>query len=148
MKNLIKVYVASQYSDGGKITNKRKLLDNVLDSIKIGDHLIELGFAPFLPLLNHFQDQIYPRPGSTWLKLDFQWLSVCNCVLRLNGKSNGADEEEKLAGKLGIPVFYNIEDLIEWSLKNKSDKSDVVADNIRDHIQATLILLNNLGGKK
>ena len=123
MEKLIKVYVASQYTDGGKITDKRILLDNVLNSIDIGNQLINMGYAPFLPLLNHFQDQIYQQPGHVWLKLDFQWLALCDCVLRLDGKSDGAEQEEELARSLGIPIFYSLEELKIWSEKTKIRKN-------------------------
>jgi hypothetical protein len=32
----------------------------------------------------------------------------------LTGESNGADKEVLLAGKLKIPVFYNMEDLLSY----------------------------------
>ena len=40
-----------------------------------------------------------------------EFLKVCNVVLRLKGKSKGADEEVKLAKQLGIPVVTTIEEL-------------------------------------
>lgn len=38
-------------------------------------------------------------------------LAHCNAVLRLPGASNGADGDVRLAGQLGLPVYYNIADV-------------------------------------
>jgi len=40
-----------------------------------------------------------------------EWITVCDCVLRLEGESPGADAEVVLAKKKGIPVFYSIDEL-------------------------------------
>ena len=51
--------------------------------------------------------------------MDFAWIRVCNCVLRLKGESKGADAEVKYALESGIKVFYSIEEIQEYySLKN------------------------------
>jgi hypothetical protein len=57
---------------------------------------------------------LFPRPYEFWLELDKEFLSSCNCVLRLSGISKGADQEEKLAKSLQMPIFYSIKDIIEY----------------------------------
>jgi len=144
MKKL-KVYVASGYTDGGKITDGRQKLENALTSLKVSDDLINLGFAPFTPLLNHWQDQIYPQPGKVWLELDFEWLPVCDCVLRIkNGESDGASQEEELANKLGIPIFYNLGDLKMWSEKRRIQEEHFDVENIKDNIEVLQRILDNM----
>jgi hypothetical protein len=54
---------------------------------------------------------VAPRPYQDWLNLDFEWLKVCDCVLRLEGESKGADQEVELAKSLGIRIVYNINDI-------------------------------------
>jgi hypothetical protein len=40
------------------------------------------------------------------------WVSVADAVLRLPGTSPGADREVALALSLGIPVYYDIEEML------------------------------------
>jgi hypothetical protein len=56
---------------------------------------------------------LFPRPYEFWLELDNQFLPCCAALLRLPGESSGADKEVQLAQSLGIPVFTEIESLIE-----------------------------------
>ncbi len=107
MKQLF-VYIASPYSIGDKLTNVKK-------SIEIANILMDKGFIPYAPLLNHFQNEMFPRPENDWLEFDVNWISKCDALLRLLGESKGADEEVLIAKKIRIPVFYSIEDLVKWS---------------------------------
>lgn len=106
MRTDIKVYIASPYTLGDVAVNVKLQLD-------VYDELMNLGFAPYAPLYSHFQHMAHPRPYTDWINMDFIWVKVCDCVLRLGGVSTGADNEVKLAEELGIPVFYNIEDMIK-----------------------------------
>jgi hypothetical protein len=104
------IYIASPYTIGDKEANVRA-------QIECADKLLNMGFYPYVPLLNHYQDMYCPRPEEDWIQQDFYWLAKCNYVLRLPGDSKGADREVRLAEELGIPVFYNLETLIERMAK-------------------------------
>lgn len=99
---MIKVYIASPYTKGDVAVNVRTQLD-------MADQLMNLGFAPFAPLYSHFQHMHKPRPYEDWIKIDLEWVKVCDCVLRLRGESAGADGEVKFANDNKIPVFYHDE---------------------------------------
>ena len=101
---MIRVYIASPYTLGDSALNVRRQIDKF-------EELSRLGFAPFAPLYAHFQHMFYPKTDTEWLVWDFQWLRASDCVLRLPGKSSGADEEEKEAKKNNIPLFYTVEEL-------------------------------------
>ena len=101
----IKVYIASPYTLGDVAVNVKR-------QINMADQLMTLGFVPFVPLYSHFQHLVHPRQYSDWIEIDKVWVLVCDCVLRLNGESSGADGEVKLAEENNIPVFYNKYDLI------------------------------------
>lgn len=105
-----KVFVSSPYTIGDTALNVKTQID-------AGNELINLGFAPFLPLLSHFQHMAHPQPYEKWLQLDMQWLYVCDCVLRLPGESSGADKEVEMAELLDIPVYYSIEELVKTEAK-------------------------------
>lgn len=105
----IKVYIASPYTKGDVAVNVKRQLDCFAE-------LMDLGFAPHAPLYSHFQHMTHPRPYEKWLELDLEWVSVCDCLLRLEGESSGADREVEFAESKGIPVFYSIDDLKNYYL--------------------------------
>lgn len=107
---MIKVYIASPYTKGDIAVNVKRQIDAV-------DQLMNLGFAPFAPLYSHFQHIVHPRPYQDWLAVDLEWVEVCDCVLRLDGESAGADAEVAKAQSLSIPVFYSIEELLKKSIR-------------------------------
>jgi hypothetical protein len=105
---MTKVYIASPYTNGDQALNVRI-------SLEAADKLIEHGFAPYAPLLSHFQHMLFPKDYNTWLKLDLEWLRACDIVLRLPGVSKGADIEVEEAKKLGKYVWYSLDKLLEYS---------------------------------
>lgn len=105
MKKLI--YVAGPYSKGD-------IARNIKQAIDVGDKLLELGYIPLVPHLTHFWHIISPKPWDVWLEIDQAILPLCDCVLRLDGESEGADMEVELAQKLNKPVYYSLEQMSEW----------------------------------
>lgn len=101
-----KVYIASPYTLGNVAVNVKTQMDTA-------NVLMDLGFAPFVPLYSHFQHMAHPRPYADWLELDLEWLPTCDALLRLPGESKGADTEVALARELGIPVYTSIESLVK-----------------------------------
>ena len=81
-------------------------MQNVRRAIEAGHALADAGFAPFIPHLTHYWDEMFPREYESWMAMDFAFLSVCDGVLRLEGFSPGADREVAFAKELGIPVFH------------------------------------------
>jgi len=113
----VKVYVASPYSSQGD------KLQNVRIAILAGEAVSSLGHTPFIPLLNHFWDKLFPHDEKFWLNYDIKWLEVCDAVLRLNGHSKGADIEVAVAERLNKKIFYSLEDLEKACVKcGESDK--------------------------
>jgi len=113
---MIKVFISSPYILGDTAVNVKRQID-------MANELMDAGFSPYVPLLSHFQHMSHPRPYEDWTRNDLAWLEVCDCVLRLDGESKGADLEVEYAVKLGIPVFFNLEVLIA-EIKN------IILDNL------------------
>ena len=90
---------------------------NVRRSIETADELRALGFLPFCPLLSHFWHISFPHDYEYWMKMCLEWLEKCDGVLRLPGESSGADREKAHALKLGIPVFFKVEDVVSYFSK-------------------------------
>lgn len=102
-----RVYVAGPYTNGD-------VAKNVRNAYEAANRLADLGFAPFVPHATHFWHMLFPRTYEFWLTLDNQFLPFCEAVLRIPGSSNGADKEVALAKSLNIPVFFNIDTLVEY----------------------------------
>lgn len=101
---MIRVYIASPYTNGD-------VTDNVARHIACADALMDLGYSPYVPLLCHFHHTVFPRPYEDWFNHVTQWIGHCDALIRLPGKSPGADKEMEIARKLNIPVYLSIEDL-------------------------------------
>lgn len=104
---MTKVYIAGPMTKGCIRTNVRVALAAATE-------LADAGFAPIVPHLSHFWDMMYPRPYEYWMKIDFEWLAACGALLRLPGESSGADREVAKAQELGIPVFYSVQELVNF----------------------------------
>src|SRR5438132_9448642 len=103
-----RVYVAGPISIGDVQANVQKAMD-------LGETLIKLGYAPYIP---HLDMALAPKglEGTERyeraLDVDFSVISVCHALIRLPGESHGADREVKWAKEIGVPVYYTLEDLL------------------------------------
>ena len=110
VNSLIKVFIASPYTNGDKE-------ENVKAQMVVADVLIRFKpdlFAPFIPLLYHYQNKEHPQPEEVWKAIDLTFLKGCDALLRLGSASAGADAEVHFAVHNHIPVFYTIPELIKW----------------------------------
>lgn len=114
---MIKVYIASPYSKGDVAVN-------VARQMTCANILIDTGFAPFAPLLFHFQHLHSPKSYKIWMTLDFEWVKSCDVLLRLSGDSEGADREVEFAKNIGIPVVFSLGELWDAYPKNKTIKDN------------------------
>ena len=107
-----KVFISSPYTLGDTAANVRRQHDAFRA-------LMELGYAPFAPLLSHYQQIIHPVTYEAWLEWDFTWLRQCDVVLRLPGESKGADAECALAEEEGIPVITTRKQLVHYLIDSE-----------------------------
>lgn len=128
-----KIYVAGPVALGN-------LADNVNRAAEAGLRLLKAGLSPFVPHLSVFFDGVSTRyesepegepgsnaywararhfPGGTaaedWYSMDEPWVKASDALLRLPGESRGADLEVGWAGEAGIPVFYSVDDVVDWA---------------------------------
>jgi hypothetical protein len=102
-----KVYLAGPYSKGDP-------LQNTLKAMTVGEAVVDMGGVPFIPHLSHYRHEQNPRPYQYWIEEDLEWLPVCHALYRIPGESPGADGEVAEAERLGIPVFYSLEELAKF----------------------------------
>lgn len=107
MNKIETVYIASPYSIGDKE-------HNVAVSLDMADELARYGYYPFTPLLSHFWHLQHKHEYDFWLNQCLTWVRRCDALIRIPGTSKGADIEIEHAKKLGIPVFYSIEELLDY----------------------------------
>lgn len=93
------VYVAGPITKGGEFRNVRKAIDE-------GSVLLNAGYIPFIPHLTCFWDILIPNDYESWLKYDFRWIERCDALLRIPGKSTGANREVTFATMLGKEVVF------------------------------------------
>lgn len=87
---------------------------NTHRAIDIGSLIVDMGGDPFIPHLSHYRDKRFPRSYSFYVAEDLRWLTVCDALFRFEGESKGADGEVAEAERLGIPVFYTLDELAKW----------------------------------
>ncbi len=125
IKERHRVYIAGPITKGDLFHNMKQATEAFLI-------LMKAGFAPLCPHWSAYaggpmegvmQGEIERVPfawaerlpaGTShedWIGVDLPWVSVAEAVLRLPGKSTGADKETALARELGIPVFESIDEL-------------------------------------
>jgi hypothetical protein len=100
------VYVAGPYSSD-PVANTRR-------AVHFAELIEERGGAVFIPHLSMLWDLISPAPYGEWLKRDFNVLSRCDALFRIDGDSAGADMEVDYAKTVRVPVFLDLDALYEW----------------------------------
>ncbi len=107
----IRVYVCSPISLGDVSANVRT-------ACEAGYRLLKAGYAPIIPALTCYLAGDVPDPlpldttHDEWIAVSLAWLRQADLVLRLSGVSVGADLETAEARRLGIPVYYSVDNLI------------------------------------
>jgi hypothetical protein len=93
----------------------RNIEENVRRGIQAGIELIVAGYAPLIPHLTHYVDLAGGQFDlETWLEVDLPWVSVSDRLVRLAGRSPGADRETALANRLNIPTFNRLKELYQY----------------------------------
>jgi len=100
----MRVYIAGPYTHPDPVVNTH-------NAIMAGDEVARLGHIPFIPHLNIQWHIVCPHDSDFWCEYDLKWLELCDVLLRLPGKSYGADLEVQYARKRNIRVIYDISEL-------------------------------------
>jgi len=98
------IYISAPYTLGDTAQNVRR-------AIEVADILLARGHIPFIPHLTHFWHFISPKTHREWMEIDKAILERCDAVLRLDGESRGADEEVAHAEKMGLKIYWSLEEV-------------------------------------
>lgn len=98
MSRAIHVYVA------GPLTGDAP--ENARQASLAGQVIADAGMVEFVPHDSVFRHQATPRSWEAWVAWCCSWVERCDVLLRLPGKSEGADAEVAHALAHGIPVVH------------------------------------------
>lgn len=104
------VYIASKYTAD---TEEERLV-NVITQIEAGEKISIIGAIPRIPLLSHYWNEVYHHDWEFWISICKEEVLRCDALIRLPGKSSGADIEVDTALSNNIPVFHSFDQLIRW----------------------------------
>lgn len=112
----MRIYIACPYTpkSDNKHTCIQEAQHNVDRAIAVAVRLIDKGHIPFVPTLSHY---IHISPfcrkdyGELWYKIDQSFITDWAEALYYVDKSKGTDGELKLAKKLGLKIFYSIDEI-------------------------------------
>ena len=104
-----RVYIAGPMTNGGHGMD----LDAIRRAIGVAHSLKNEGYLPYCPQLTLLWQLMYPEPYQDWLRMDEQWIPVCDVLLRLKGDSVGADREVECARSHHMGIFHSLGDLMD-----------------------------------
>lgn len=127
MSKKLFAYCAGPYSEPDPPVNTAKAID-------FGNWLLDHGYIPLVPHLSMYQHMAKPRPWQEWLDIDLELIKRVDVLIRMPGKSTGADMEVEHARKLGIPVLILQQDdgwqhrTLNW-LEDVQDSTEVRSES-------------------
>ena len=101
------VYIAGPITQG-------EMHENIRAAVAIGNIIADAGHAVHLPQVTFLWQLVSPRRWEEWMAMDKIIIAHCDALLRLPGKSKGADLEVELAIDLNVPMFHTLNALMEW----------------------------------
>ncbi len=85
-------------------------------AIVAADRLDESGvITAWVPHQNAMYDLVCPHTAEYWLGYDIAQLARSDALYRIPGMSDGADDEVAFAKEVGMPVFYDEQQVIAWA---------------------------------
>ena len=110
------VYLAAPYAIPDPPENTNKV-------IQIANLLVEDGVVwPLVPHLSLLWHLVTPRSVDFWYEYDLVLLARCDALMRLPGKSTGADAELVFAREHGMPIFHEVPEVYRWARLWKESK--------------------------
>ena len=116
-----RLYIAGAYNADNVIG----VLDNMRQGMRAATKAFLAGFSPFTPWHDfHHQLMLYDGEQLTiddYYRFSIAWLAVSDGMLLVPGfeKSKGTAKEIEYAEAHGIPVFFFLDDAIEYFAKQR-----------------------------
>ena len=145
MKRL-RVYVAGAYS----ADNVMDVLANMRKGMRVGTQLLHLGFAPFVPWLDHHL--VFMLQGDEsfavedFYEYSLSWLRVSDVMLVVPGwtESKGTLKEIEVAEALSIPVYYSLAQMVRHIIDDFNFNENQGEDHNEDQEEYASHIKNKL----
>jgi hypothetical protein len=114
-----RVYISGPITSGNRNKNQFRALE-------AHKALMLAGFAPLNPIITGNLPFSWDKdvPHALWIDCDLPWIEVSDALLRLPGYSVGADAECEHAKRNNVPIFYDLEELVQWKTELSSASVD------------------------
>lgn len=126
MSKIKRIYVAGAITPYKSEHPVFGFLGNIARGIRMSLTLLLQGYFPFCPFLD-YQYWFFLCEGEAISEkmikgMSMAWLEVSDAIMVLPKyrKSGGTKAEIDRAKELGIPVFYNVEDMIDHEEENNA----------------------------
>ena len=124
----MKIYIAGPYTPRNCDLHTASIIAhrNTKRAIEFFWKLIRKGHYPYVPHLTHFVHLETPEnapllPQDFWYNFDLEWLKCCDAILMMPGweTSRGARLEHETAKKLGLKIYYHVDQVPEAGGEDK-----------------------------
>jgi len=107
----LRIYIAGPLTSDKQVARRQ----NCLNAINAGIEVMRKGHEPFVPHLMDWLDKWAKKAGVEFTWRDYMdwclaWLGQCEALLFL-GHSRGADIELEEAKKLGLEIYYSVDEM-------------------------------------
>jgi len=106
----MRIYIAGKYTDA----DRKQIDKNVEKADQAAREIARRGHTPFCPhkLTNYWENDPVLK-FEDFLRIDKEWLRLCDAVLMLDNwqESGGAREELEFASALGLRVFWSVDEV-------------------------------------
>lgn len=105
------IFIAGPLTNGGRITDPKQILRNVWAAMDVANQLIFTDATEYIVYCPHLMWYLWRRtrkaePERLYIKQSLAWLRDCDALVRLPGKSRGADIELVTAAGAGKAIYY------------------------------------------
>jgi hypothetical protein len=119
-----KVYISGPMTNGGKASEEEVKI-NIEVGLDIAMILHTYGITPIIPHLSYSWHEHMVERGAEldpddYLLLDLSIITFCDILLRLPGRSRGADVEVLYAEDQKMPVVTSIDEVIHFDRKHRT----------------------------
>jgi hypothetical protein len=126
-KDMKRIYVAGSYSS----TDYVEIFENMRNGMRVAVEVYLAGYAPFTPWHDHHHFFMLREGEKITLEnmytFSLAWLEASDAILVLPNSENskGTQAEIVRAKELGIPVFYDLENLKKHFSKEVKNESKI-----------------------
>lgn len=125
MQRPLTIYVAGPYT----APDLHGELANVERAVQIGMELTRKGHYPFVPHFSHYLDHAHKDrygerlPWQFWMDMDDAFMNCCDAFFYISS-SRGADIELERATKLGLQIFFSLDEVPAVEPEEPADLDD------------------------